>query len=388
MSSLQKTSVGYRIQFRLDKTTRQISLPGAKLRAAELVQRHLDELLSCRRTRSTPHETTLAWTDALDSTLRAELESFGLMSTRPRTGETIAGLFGEFVDFRCHLKPSTLTKYNQTLGKAELYFRSRPLSSLSRADAEDFRRFLLNLKLGENTVRKTCSQMSTFIKWLHRRELWTKANPFDDVPKSVGSAKGSKANVPAETITQTIKEAPDAEWKALIALGRWAGIRVPSEAFALKWEHVTWLPGRIHIQSPKTSHQGKASRVIPMFPELVPYLLTLAESAPKKSEWLFPRLRSKSGQVNEPFRKMIVRAGFKPWPKLWTSLRSTRETELAAVYPLHVVCEWIGNSRAVAQRHYLQVTDSDFEKATRAEDAPKDIASKDGNKRKVRKQKS
>jgi hypothetical protein len=36
---------------------------------------------------------------------------------------------------------------------------------------------------------------------------------------------------------------------------------------------------------------------------------------------------------------------------------------LAASFPLHVVCKWIGNSAAIAQTHYLQVTDADIEKA-------------------------
>ena len=31
--------------------------------------------------------------------------------------------------------------------------------------------------------------------------------------------------------------------------------------------------------------------------------------------------------------------------------------------PAHVVCGWIGNSEAVALKHYLQVTDAHFEKA-------------------------
>lgn len=34
------------------------------------------------------------------------------------------------------------------------------------------------------------------------------------------------------------------------------------------------------------------------------------------------------------------------------------------MFPLHVVCDWIGNSATIAQKHYLQVTDSDFERAT------------------------
>jgi hypothetical protein len=37
---------------------------------------------------------------------------------------------------------------------------------------------------------------------------------------------------------------------------------------------------------------------------------------------------------------------------------------LTAEHPLHVVCAWIGNSALVAQKHYLQVTESDFQKAT------------------------
>jgi hypothetical protein len=31
---------------------------------------------------------------------------------------------------------------------------------------------------------------------------------------------------------------------------------------------------------------------------------------------------------------------------------------------IHVVCEWIGNSPDVARRHYLQVTEEHFKKAT------------------------
>jgi hypothetical protein len=34
---------------------------------------------------------------------------------------------------------------------------------------------------------------------------------------------------------------------------------------------------------------------------------------------------------------------------------------------MHVVCAWIGNSAAVAAKHYLQVTDEHFEQAARPE---------------------
>jgi hypothetical protein len=62
-------------------------------------------------------------------------------------------------------------------------------------------------------------------------------------------------------------------------------------------------------------------------------------------------------------RRIIKRAGLKPWPKVFQNLRSTRETELQVTHPTHVVCAWIGNSPQVAHKHYLQVTDDDFAKA-------------------------
>ena len=58
------------------------------------------------------------------------------------------------------------------------------------------------------------------------------------------------------------------------------------------------------------------------------------------------------------------KAGLEPWAKLFQNLRSTRETELAETYPIHVVCAWIGNTAAVAAKHYLQVTDADFDRAS------------------------
>lgn len=67
--------------------------------------------------------------------------------------------------------------------------------------------------------------------------------------------------------------------------------------------------------------------------------------------------------LSTQFERIVCRAGIEPWPKLFQNLRSTRETELMEDYPAHVVCVWIGNSEAVARKHYLQITDDHFAKA-------------------------
>ena len=44
-------------------------------------------------------------------------------------------------------------------------------------------------------------------------------------------------------------------------------------------------------------------------------------------------------------------------------MRATRQTELSGQFPLHVVCDWLGNSAPIAQKDYLQVTEQDFAEA-------------------------
>jgi hypothetical protein len=166
--------------------------------------------------------------------------------------------------------------------------------------------------------------------------------------------------------TATISGAgcPDAQWRLLFALSRFGGLRCPSEHLGLRWGDIDWERGRITVHSPKTEHHvGGESRQIPIFPELRPHLEEVWEQAEPGTEWVITRYRGDDTNLRTQFQKIIKRAGLTPWPKLWQNLRSTRQTELAESYPMHVVCAWIGNSQAVAAKHYLQVTDEHFSQA-------------------------
>ena len=48
-------------------------------------------------------------------------------------------------------------------------------------------------------------------------------------------------------------------------------------------------------------------------------------------------------------------------------MRASRQTELEAQFPRHVVCSWLGNSESVAKDSYLLVTDSHFQTAIQSE---------------------
>lgn len=106
-------------------------------------------------------------------------------------------------------------------------------------------------------------------------------------------------------------------------------------------------------------------RIVPLFPELRRLMLDVFESALEGAEHIITRYRDSTVNLGTQFRRIIRRAGFEPWPRLWQNLRASRETELMRCYDLATVCKWIGNSPAVAARHYAMSADldADFRRA-------------------------
>ena len=162
-------------------------------------------------------------------------------------------------------------------------------------------------------------------------------------------------------------------WRVIVVLARYGGLRCPSEVLSLKWEDCNFDAGRIVVTSPKTEHhEGKGTRVIPLFPELRAELIEARELAQPGSVYVVdgPHRSAansvegwKACNMRTQFIRLIKRAGLKPWPKPFQTLRQSRETELAAEYPIHVVVKWIGNSVKVAMRHYLKTQDVVYERA-------------------------
>ena len=120
---------------------------------------------------------------------------------------------------------------------------------------------------------------------------------------------------------------------------RFGGLRCPSEHLALTWEDMDWEHDRMTVRSPKTErHEGKESRIIPIFPELRPYLEAVFNAAETRlggPHGHGTRHHAVSGR-NANLRTQLTdhpAGGLEPWPKLFQNLRSTRETELAAELP-------------------------------------------------------
>jgi hypothetical protein len=161
----------------------------------------------------------------------------------------------------------------------------------------------------------------------------------------------------------------------IIALARYGGLRTPSETLSLKWSHVDWENNRMHIPEPKVEHHdGRGVRQCPLFPELRSILEEAWDLYGDSSEYVVDAAAyraaamKESGWQNANLRtqllKLLEKAGVDPWPRLFHSMRASRQTELEREFPTYVVCAWLGNSEKIAKESYLLVTEDHFATAT------------------------
>ncbi len=358
----------------LDDKRRSIRLGKMARRDADSIARHVDAILVAELSRSPLAASTAEWLGAIPDAMHKKLAAVGLVHAR---GTVAAPTLGPFLDTylarRDDAKASTRVFYGHTARNLKEFFTDRRLlETINPAEADDFRRWLVTSeKLAPATVARRCSLARTFFRDAVRRRL-IESNPFEGVGGGPKNNPERSRFIDKETVAKVIDACPNAEWRCLVALSRFAGLRVPSEALLLKWEDIHWDQSRLMIHSPKTEHHaGKATRVCPIFPELREYLDELDQITAPGTVYVLERLRHNSAKqcdwkatnLRTTFHKIIERAGLTPWPRLWHNMRASRQTELVEEFPAHVVSSWLGNTERVAEKHYLQVLDSHFEKA-------------------------
>jgi integrase len=235
------------------------------------------------------------------------------------------------------------------------------LRSISAGDADDWRQGLVDEGKADATISRAVKNARQFMKAAVRKRL-ASDNPFAELKAGGERNDSRKAFISRETIAKVL-DAANTEWQALIALCRYGGLRCPSEVLGLEWEHIDWAGGRFTVMSPKTRKQGKPWRVVPLFPELRPYLEAAQALAPDGARYVIGRYRDTNSNLRTQFKRILRRAAVEPWERLFQNLRASRETELCDTFPLHVVTAWLGNTPTVATQHYLQVTPEHFERA-------------------------
>lgn len=370
-----------RIQFfNVHGERKAIRLGKVSQRAAEAVRNHVEHLVGSLTTRSAPPAESSAWVASLDDKTHAKLARVGLVAARVKAESVTLGAFlKDYIGSRTDSKASTHLVYGHTRRCLEDYFTvDAPLNSITPVDAERWRAWLQTEQdLSPNTIRRRTGIAKQFCRAAIKRGLLI-SNPFDGLASSVHANPSRFHFVDRKTIDEVIRACPDVQWRLMVALARYGGLRTPSETLLLRWGDIDWERSRMKVTSPKTAHHpGDECRWLPIFPEVHRHLEEAFAAAPEGCEYIITRYRYAGCNLRTQFKRIIHRAGLKPWGKLWQNLRSSRETELVSEFPVHVVCAWLGNSPAVAAKHYLQVTEDHFRQAAQnpAQQVPETVGS-------------
>jgi integrase len=347
-----------------DGSRKTIRLGLATIKQAGAFKTKVEALIGAGITGSMEAETS-RWLADLPDAMHARLAAVGLVKSRSRTATTIKAFLDDYFA-GLSVKASTALAYGNTRRYLIGFFgEGRPLRNIEPKDGDAWRQYLKSAGLAEATVGRRVAAARMMFKCAVKWKLIGE-NPFADVKAGCPNNKDRMVDVTLAMTRKVLDACPDAQWRLLFALSRYGGLRCPSEHLALKWGDVDWEHNRIRVPSPKTAHHvGGDCRFIPIFPELRPYLQEVFDEAEPGTEYVIAKYRWTNCNLRTQLYRIIMRAGLTPWPKPWHNLRSSRQTELAEKYPIHVVCAWLGNSRAIAQEHYLQVTDSHFADAAK-----------------------
>ena len=148
----------------------------------------------------------------------------------------------EYTHSRVDVKPGTQLTYGRTCQYLLGYFGAdKLLSEISEGDADAWRLHLLGEGLAISTVNRSCAMARQFFRAAVRRKLLT-SNPFADLESSVKSNKAREFFVSREDTEKILAACPNLEWKLIIALARYGGLRTPSETLLLRWQDVDWGP--------------------------------------------------------------------------------------------------------------------------------------------------
>jgi integrase len=357
------------------KVRKLIRLGAIHRKAAEGIARRIQDLADFSFAGQAPDAELQAWLMKISPQLYHKLANAGLVAPRDGSAKVEAARLGPFLESyvrgRTDIKRQTKDNLEQAKGAlVKLFGANRLLDSITPGDADDWRLWMGRNKvkgglgLGQNTIRRHCGRAKQFFRAAVRRKLITE-NPFDDMKDcQVRANRERDYFVTREEATKVLEACPDAEWQLIFALARYGGLRTPSELLTLQWDDIDWERGRFTVRASKTEHHDAGGvRIVPIFPEIRPYLDACYFAAAEGAENVIVRYRDRNSNLRTQLERIIKRAGLKPWPKLFQNLRASRATELAKQYPAHVAAEWLGHSREIAAEHYWRVTDADYERA-------------------------
>ena len=348
------------------KERKSIRLRGVNRKAADAIAVKVGRLNSALISGCPLDPETSAWIAGLGDDLRLKLRQQGFARFVPEVVRaTLADFTLEHINSRADW--AHRTNVNTMTARTKLIAflgENRDLRSISPQDGEAWKQWLAtsgNDKGGPMAMATVSTNIkrAKYLFGVAVKQGLCDQNPFDEVTAGSQANDDRKQYIPRELVEQVISVCSDAQWKLIIALSRFGGLRCPSETLELKWSDINWESDRITVRSSKTG-----TRVIPLFGVLRPYLVDAFDAAEPGAIYCITKYRSSESNLRTQLHRLIRKAGIEVWGRAFHQMRGSCQTDLEQHHGLHTSAVWLGNSPKVAVKHYLSVPPAAFDAAT------------------------
>lgn len=224
----------------------------------------------------------------------------------------------------------------------------KPLESLTVPDMRAFRKWLLEgagnkeKKASKTTVKLKMKVVSSiFIKAM--AEGITNFNPTSALEPLIEDDKLERKPFTREEVSQLIESAPSEEWRGVITMGAYTGLRL-TDCVLIEWGNVDLKGGIIKVIPRKTRKQNKEV-TIPMHATLLCYLKRLPTPI-KQEVKVFPSLSKHTGAgrngLSRQFTRIMEQAGVSRGKSKKTGAKTTYEKSFHSLR--HTFTSWLADS--------------------------------------------
>ena len=311
---------------------------------------------------------TLLWLEMAPKDILSKLEKVGLITIdKPKTCQE---LWDSFLRYKAEEKRGTCKVYCTSRQRFfEAFSATDPLDEITMEKLLIWRQSLCS-KYAEATVATTMTTLKTVFNYAVDIG-WLQQSPMKKVP--VGSFVNRKKDrfITVEESRKLLEACPNQEWRAIIALARYGGLRCPSELMQLRYSDIYWEQHRFTVRSSKTErHKGHQERCVPLFLEIRKELEKLRlERESKDDDFVIQGFAGKKKwDLSHPFRRIAQESGLGIIARPFDNMRMSRSNEIERKFGSLKESIWLGHSESVKKKHYFQLTDDDFSKAVQPND--------------------
>ena len=254
-------------------------------------------------------------------------------------------LFERHLLTKSHIKKSSRSKYCDWYKRLGRFFGERLPSSLTFEDAERFKFWCSSGGLSEATVSRGMRICRSIFKFGLESGLLLH-NPFSKLKGGKEENSELMYYVDRGKFSRLLLFCCDDRERLILALARYGGLRIPSEIRNLRFCDISDTLIRVS----KDTKTG--AREVPLFSEIKEIFCRL-EGVVDPAGLVLGNISKDS--CRRLLKRVILAAGFEPWPKLFVNLRSSCITDFVMMgYSEKALDSMFGNSTRVRELHYVQ----------------------------------